>query len=34
MIMKNLINELANLLNEAAEAHYKAFAATEGVDPD
>jgi NAD(P)H-hydrate epimerase len=29
-----LINELANLLNEAAEAHHKAFAATEGVDPD
>jgi hypothetical protein len=31
---EKLINELANLLNEAAEAHHKAFAATEGVDPD
>lgn len=29
-----LIDELANLLNETADAHHKAFAATEGVDPD
>jgi hypothetical protein len=28
---ERLIDELANLLNEAAEAHHKAFAATEGV---
>jgi hypothetical protein len=31
---KQLIDELANLLNETAEAHHKAFAATEGEDPD
>ena len=31
---EKLINELANLLNEAAEAHHKAFSATEGEDPD
>lgn len=31
---EKLIDELANLLNETAEAHHKAFAATEGVDPD
>jgi NAD(P)H-hydrate epimerase len=31
---KKLIDELANLLNETAEAHHKAFAATEGEDPD
>ncbi len=30
---ERLIDELANLLNEAAEAHHKAFAATEGEDP-
>lgn len=29
-----LIDELAILLNETAEAHHKAFAATEGEDPD
>jgi hypothetical protein len=29
-----LADELANLLNETAEAHHKAFAATEGEDPD
>ena len=29
-----LIDELANLLNETAEAHHKVFAATEGEDPD
>jgi hypothetical protein len=28
-----LIDELANLLNETAEAHHKTFAATEGIDP-
>ena len=26
--------ELVNLLNETAEAHHKAFASTEGEDPD
>jgi hypothetical protein len=31
---ERLIDELANLLNETAEAHHKAFAATEGEDPD
>ena len=31
---KQLIDELANLLNDTAEAHHKAFAATEGEDPD
>ena len=31
---KELMNKLANLLNETAEAHHKAFAATEGEDPD
>ena len=31
---EKLIDELANLLNETAEAHHKAFAATEGEDPD
>jgi hypothetical protein len=31
---EKLIDELANLLNETAEAHHKAFTATEGVDPD
>ena len=31
---KKLIDELANLLNDTAEAHHKAFAATEGEDPD
>ena len=31
---EKLINELANLLNEAAEAHHKAFTASEGEDPD
>lgn len=31
---EKLINELASLLNETAEAHHKAFAATEGEDPD
>jgi NAD(P)H-hydrate epimerase len=31
---KKLIDELANLLNETAEAHHKAFAATEGEEPD
>jgi hypothetical protein len=30
---KELIDKLANLLNETAEAHHKAFAATEGEDP-
>jgi len=29
---EKLIEELANLLNETAEAHHKAFAATDGVD--
>ena len=28
----NLIDELANLLNETAEAHHKAFTATNGED--
>jgi len=36
MIVSNdnerLIDELANLLNEAAEAHRKAFGTTEGED--
>lgn len=31
---KKTIDELANLLSETAEAHHKAFAATEGEDPD
>jgi hypothetical protein len=31
---EGLADELANLLNETAEAHHKAFAATEGEDPD
>ena len=31
---ENMINELGNLLNETAEAHHKAFAATDGEDPD
>lgn len=31
---EKLINEVANLLNETAEAHHKAFAATKGEDPD
>ena len=31
---KELIDGLAKLLNETAEAHHKAFAATEGEDPD
>lgn len=31
---ERLIDELANVLNETAEAHHKAFAATEGEDPD
>lgn len=31
---KKLTDELANLLNETAEAHHEAFAATEGEDPD
>ena len=31
---EKLVNELANLLNEAAEAHHKAFTASEGEDPD
>ncbi len=31
---EKLIDELANLLDETAEAHHKAFAATEGEDPD
>jgi hypothetical protein len=31
---KKLIDELANLLNETAEAHHEAFAATEGEDPE
>jgi hypothetical protein len=31
---EKLIGDLANLLNETAEAHHKAFAATEGEDPD
>jgi hypothetical protein len=29
-----LIDDLGNLLNETAEAHHKAFASTEGEDPD
>ncbi len=29
-----LTDELANLLNETAEAHHKAFAATDGEDAD
>jgi NAD(P)H-hydrate epimerase len=31
---EKLVDELANLLNETAEVHHKAFAATEGEDPD
>jgi len=31
---EELIDELANLLNETAAAHHKAFAATEGEDSD
>ena len=31
---ERLTDELANLLNETTEAHHKAFAATEGEDPD
>ena len=31
---EKLIDELANLLNETAEAHHKAFAVTEGKDPE
>jgi hypothetical protein len=31
---EQLVEELANLLNETTEAHYKAFAATRGGDPD
>ncbi|MGC1132493.1 MAG: hypothetical protein WA941_06705 [Nitrososphaeraceae archaeon] len=31
---EKLIDELANLLNESAEDHHKAFTATEGEDPD
>ena len=31
---ETLIDELANLFNETAKAHHKAFAATEGEDPD
>jgi hypothetical protein len=31
---EKLVDELANLLNETAEARHKAFAATEGDDPD
>ena len=31
---KKLIDEPANLLNDTAEAHHKAFAPTEGEDPD
>jgi hypothetical protein len=30
----SLTQELADLLNETAEAHHKAFAATDGVDDD
>jgi hypothetical protein len=29
-----LTEELANLLNETAEAHHKAFTATDGVDDE
>jgi hypothetical protein len=29
-----LTEELANVLNETAEAHHKAFAASDGEDPD
>ena len=29
-----LTEELANLLNETAEAHHKAFAATDGMDDE
>ena len=32
--IEKLIDELVFLLNENAEAHHKAFAATEGKDPD
>jgi len=31
---KQLIDELANLLNETAEDHHKAFAVTKDEDPD
>ena len=31
---EKLIDKLANLVNETAEAHHKTFAATEGEDPD
>lgn len=31
---KRLSDELAELLNDIAEAHHKAFAATQGEDPD
>lgn len=31
---EKLIDELTNLLNETGDAHHKAFAATEGEDPD
>lgn len=31
---ETLIDELVNLFNETAKAHHKAFAATEGEDPD
>jgi len=31
---ESLTLELADLLNETAEAHHKAFAATDGVDDD
>jgi hypothetical protein len=31
---ERLTDELANLLDETAEAHHKAFAPTEGKDPD
>jgi hypothetical protein len=34
MTIKKLIDELASLLNDTAEGHHKAFAATEGEDPD
>jgi hypothetical protein len=30
----SLTQELADLLNETAEAHHKAFAATDGVDDE
>jgi DNA anti-recombination protein RmuC len=31
---ENLIDEIANLLNETAEAHHKAFASTNGEDAE